>query len=54
MKPAWMEKLDSRQLRARGQYDSLDAWAGVAIRNDEIIVYNEAQSTIRYLMEIGA
>ena len=54
MKPAWMEKLDSRQLRARGQCDFLDARTGVPIRNDEIIVYNEAQSTIRYLTEIGA
>ena len=42
------------RLRARGQYDSLCARAGVSIRNDQIIVYIEAQFTIRYIVEIGA
>jgi hypothetical protein len=49
-----MEKLDSRQIRARGQHDSLYGRAGVSIRHDEIIVCNEAQCTTRYIVEIGA
>lgn len=34
------------------QYDSVHAHAGSCLRNDEIIVYNEAASCIRYMIEI--
>ena len=34
------------------RYDSVHAHAGSCLRNDEIIVYNEAASCIRYMIEI--
>lgn len=34
------------------RYDSVHAHAGSMLRNDEIIVYNEAASCIRYMIEI--
>jgi poly [ADP-ribose] polymerase len=37
----------------KGQYDSVYAKAGRSLRNNEFIVYNEAQCTPRYFVEIG-
>lgn len=34
-------------------YDACVAHAGLELRNDETIVYNEAQCTIQYLIELG-
>lgn len=44
--------LDARVLRDKykGKYDAVFAHAGPALYNDEIIVYDDAQSTIRYLL----
>lgn len=39
-------------LKQEGNYDSLHAIAGSSLRNDEIIIYNENQCTINYLIEI--
>lgn len=43
--------LDEAQLRKKGK-DSVYAKGGYDLRNDEFIVYNTDQSTIRYLVEI--
>ena len=45
------------KLRQNGNYDSLHAKAGVSLgysslKNDEIIVYQECQCTIQYLVEL--
>lgn len=39
-------------LKNLGKYDSVHAKAGKALRNDEIIVYQECQCTIKYLIEL--
>lgn len=44
--------LDYKEVSSKG-YDSVHAEAGINLRNDEIIVYQESQSTIRYLVEVG-
>ncbi len=48
----WMGSLDYKKLRNHGQYDSFFAKGGADLRNNEYIVYNSAQSTIRYLIEM--
>lgn len=49
----WCYDLTEVSLKRRGNYDSLFAEKGADLRNDEYIVYNEAQNTIKYLVEIG-
>ena len=49
----WCFDLTESKLKARGQYDSLFAEGGADLRNNEYIVYNENQSTIKYLVEIS-
>lgn len=39
-------------LKNLGKYDSVHAKAGKSLRNDEIIVYQECQCTIKYLIEL--
>lgn len=39
-------------LRKRGNYDSLYAKAGISIYNDEFIIYNSNQCTIKYIVEL--
>lgn len=39
-------------LRRLGKYDSVHAKAGEYLRNDEIIIYQECQCTIEYLIEL--
>lgn len=39
-------------LKNLGEYDSVHAKAGKSLRNDEIIVYQECQCTIKYLIEL--
>ena len=41
----------SDKLRQHGDYDSLFAEGGIDLKNNEYIVYNEAQCTPRYLVE---
>lgn len=51
---SWMYDLNENKLKSRGPYDSLFAEGGVDLRNNEYIVYNQDQTTIQYLVEIGA
>ena len=47
----WMGNCDERTIRMKN-CDSLFAQAGSVLRNDELIVYNQDQSTIKYIVEI--
>lgn len=47
----WMGKIDYSQVRSNN-CDSVFAKGGVDLRNDEYIVYNSNQCTIRYLIEL--
>lgn len=50
---AWCYDLAEEKLKAKGlHYDSLFAKGGADLINNEFIVYNQAQATIRYLIEI--
>jgi len=50
---SWCYELSEENLKKRGKdYDSLFAKGGVDLINNEYIVYNSAQSTIRYLIEV--
>ena len=49
---SWCYSLNKQNLRNRGQYDSLFAEGGADLRNNEFIVYDDAQCTIKYLVEI--
>lgn len=51
---SWMYDLDDKKLKAKGEYDSLFAKGGADLRNNEYIIYNQNQCTIKYLVEIGA
>ena len=50
---SWMYELNEKKLKARGAYDSFFALGGADLRNNEYIVYNKAQCTVQYLVEIG-
>jgi len=47
----WMGNLDEQKVQAKG-CDSVFAQGGADLRNDEYIVYNSNQCTIRYLIEL--
>lgn len=47
----WMGKIDKSQVNARG-CDSVFAKGGIDLKNDEYIVYDSNQCTIRYLIEL--
>ncbi len=50
---SWCYELSEENLKKRGKnYDSLFAKGGADLINNEYIVYNSAQSTIRYLIEV--
>ena len=44
--------LDYKKIQDKG-FDSVYAHSGSSLRNDEFIIYNPAQCTIKYLVEIG-
>lgn len=44
--------LDYKKIQAKG-FDSVYAHSGSSLRNDEFIIYNPVQCTIKYLVEIG-
>ena len=45
---------DYKKLRAaKADADCLHAHAGSMLQNDEIVIYDEAQTTIKYLIEIA-
>lgn len=49
----WYRKCDYEWLQNKGEHDALHAVAGGSfLRNDEIIVYRNAQATIKYLVKI--
>ena len=48
---SWMGRLDKKQVTDKG-CDSVFAQGGVDLRNDEYIVYDSNQCTIRYLIEL--
>ena len=47
----WMSSLDEEAVKSKG-FDSVFAQGGADLRNDEYIVYNSNQCTIRYLIEL--
>jgi poly [ADP-ribose] polymerase len=49
---SWCSSLDEKKLKAKGEYDSLFAEGGADLRNNEFIVYNESQTTIKYIVEL--
>ncbi|MCC6726750.1 MAG: WGR domain-containing protein [Saprospiraceae bacterium] len=52
---AWCTQLTGERLQERGKdYDSVFAKGGADLVNNEYIVYNERQCTVRYFVEIGA
>lgn len=48
---SWMSRIDERQVKAKG-CNSVFAKGGVDLRNNEYMVYNSNQCTIRYLIEL--
>ena len=44
--------LNYNDLKKEG-FDSVFAHGGADLRNNEFIVYNECQTTIKYIIEIG-
>ena len=49
---SWMGHLDAKKLKGLGAYDSFFCKGGVDLRNDELIVYEESQATIKYIVEV--
>lgn len=47
----WMGRIDEQQVKSKG-CDSVFARGGVDLRNNEYIIYNSNQCTIRYLIEL--
>jgi poly [ADP-ribose] polymerase len=50
---SWCYDLNKQNLRKRGSFDSLFAEGGADLRNNEYIVYDDSQCTIKFLVEIG-
>ncbi|HFA50312.1 MAG TPA: ADP-ribose polymerase [Bacteroidetes bacterium] len=52
---AWCSQLTEEKLKKRGsKYNSVFAKGGADLINNEYIVYNQAQCTVRYLVEVHA
>ena len=49
---SWMYNLNDKLLKSKGEYDSFFAKGGYDLRNNEYIIYNQNQCTIKYLIEI--
>lgn len=47
----WMSRLNEKEVKDKG-YDSVFAQGGADLRNDEYIIYNSNQCTVRYLIEL--
>lgn len=45
--------LTESRLRQLGDYDCVFAQKGRSLYNNEYIVYNEAQATVRFIVELG-
>lgn len=50
---SWCYDLNKQNLKKRGVFDSLYAEGGADLRNNEFIIYDDAQCTIKFLVEIG-
>ena len=50
---SWCSSLTEKELKRKGNYDSLFAKRGADLYNNEYVVYNEAQTTIKYIVEIN-
>ncbi|MDB4727934.1 WGR domain-containing protein [Saprospiraceae bacterium] len=48
----WCYELSASELKKRGNFDSLYAKGGADLRNNEYIVYNQNQCTVRYIVEV--
>jgi poly [ADP-ribose] polymerase len=49
---SWCYELTKENLEKRGNYDSLFAEGGADLKNNEYIIYEQAQCTIKYLVEV--
>lgn len=49
---SWCYELSEKNLKKRGKYDSLFAEGGADLRNNEYIIYNHAQCTVKYLVQV--
>lgn len=49
----WCYELNEKKLKEKGDFDSVFAPKGADLRNDEFIIYNENQSTIKYIIEVS-
>ncbi|OJJ17618.1 ADP-ribose polymerase [marine bacterium AO1-C] len=49
---SWCYELTEKNLKKRGDYDSLFAEGGADLRNNEYIIYNHAQCTVKYLVQV--
>ncbi len=49
---SWCYELSEKNLKKRGEYDSLFAEGGADLRNNEYIIYNQAQCTVKYLVQV--
>ena len=49
---SWCYDLTEPKLKKRGNYDSVFAEGGADLRNNEYIVYNDAECTVKYLVEL--
>ena len=50
---SWCSRLNSANLAARGQYDSVWGKRGRSLHNNEYIVYQPQQCTLRFLVQIS-
>jgi poly [ADP-ribose] polymerase len=50
---SWMSSCSHSTLQSKGQYDSLFCEGGIDLRNDELIIYDADQCSVKYLIEIG-
>lgn len=48
----WMSQLTEKRLKDIGDYDSVYAEKGYDLRNDEWMIYNENQCSVKYIVEI--
>lgn len=49
---SWCYELNKENLLKKGKYDSLFAEGGADLRNNEYIVYEQEQCTVKYLIEV--
>jgi poly [ADP-ribose] polymerase 2/3/4 len=50
---SWCSDLTEKSLKAKGNYDSVFALKGADLINNEYIIYNDNQSTIKYIIEVS-